>query len=251
MEHFASFDGTTIAYLDTGGVGAPVLLLHGFASDHVGNWVRPGVVDALIAAGRRVLAPDARGHGASEKPHDPERYADNAMSRDASALVDHLGLECVDVVGYSMGAIVSSRVARKDSRTRSLVLSGVGGRLASGRAVVNAGALADALLAEDLSGVPDVAARAFRRFADRTGADRAALAAMQTATRRHSIGRLDEITVPTLVLVGRGDTLAGDPADLAARINGARSAVVGGDHLTAMYDPAFAPTIVEFLASVP
>ena len=250
MEHFASFDGTGIAYLDAG-AGPPVLLLHGFASDHVGNWVRPGVVDALVAAGRRVIAPDARGHGASEKPHDPERYADNAMSRDASALVDHLGLGRVDVVGYSMGAIVSSRVARKDTRTRSLVLSGVGGRLAAGTAAVNANALADALLAEKQSDVKDIAARAFRRFADRTGADRVALAAMQRASRRHSVGRMAEISVPTLVLAGRRDTLAGDPTALAAHIDGARALVVGGDHLTAMYDAAFAPAIVEFLASVP
>ena len=62
METFRSFDGLEIAYLDAGR-GPAVILSHGFAADHRINWVVPGVVDALVASGRRVLAPDARGHG--------------------------------------------------------------------------------------------------------------------------------------------------------------------------------------------
>src|ERR1039458_3796179 len=59
-----------------------VILAHGFAADHRINWVVPGVVDALVAAGRRVLAPDARGHGRSAKPHDPAAPAGEATARD-------------------------------------------------------------------------------------------------------------------------------------------------------------------------
>jgi pimeloyl-ACP methyl ester carboxylesterase len=120
MDTFASFDDLDLAYLDEG-KGAPVVLLHGFAADHFSNWVATGVVDALVGAGRRVLAPDARGHGASAKPHDPSAYANDAMLRDVQSLMDHAALDHVDVVGYSMGAIVAGRprtAGAKGSLTR-------------------------------------------------------------------------------------------------------------------------------------
>src|SRR5689334_2913966 len=136
MDSFASFDGLPIAYLDAGARdGVCVLLLHGFAADHHANWVAPGVVDALVAAGYRVLAPDARGHGQSGKPHDPAAYEHDAMPRDARALLDHLAIDVVHVAGYSMGAMVSARLVSQEPRARSLVLGGVGGRLVEGRGV--------------------------------------------------------------------------------------------------------------------
>src|ERR1700722_17086264 len=105
VDRFESFDGVGIAYV-TAGSGPDVLLLHGFAADYPANWVAPGVVDALVGAGRRVIGFDARGHGQSDKPHDPAAYDNDAMTRDARGLLDHLGVERVDVVGYSMGALV-------------------------------------------------------------------------------------------------------------------------------------------------
>ena len=128
MKTFRSFDGLEIAYLDAGH-GPAVILSHGFAADHRINWVVPGVVDALVEAGRRVVAPDARGHGRSAKPHDPEAYAGDAMGRDIQALWDHLGLTQVDVVGYSMGSLVSARLVPLEPRAQSLILGGVGGRM--------------------------------------------------------------------------------------------------------------------------
>ena len=132
MDRFASFDGAGIAYL-TAGEGPDVLLLHGFAADHRVNWVAPGVVDALVAAGRRVIALDARGHGESDKPHDPDAYEDDAMARDARALLDHLGVDRVDVVGYSMGSLVSTRLVPDEARVRSCVLGGIGGKSRAAR----------------------------------------------------------------------------------------------------------------------
>src|SRR5688500_7194515 len=102
MDQAESFDGTTIAFRAEGD-GPTVLLLHGFAADHHLNWVGPGVFDAVVASGRRVIAPDARGHGRSDKPHDPAAYADDTMVRDVRAVLDHLAVESLDVVGYSMG----------------------------------------------------------------------------------------------------------------------------------------------------
>ena len=45
-------------------------------------------LEVLTAAGRRVIAPDARGHGRSEKPHDPSRYGEDRMARDLAVLLD-------------------------------------------------------------------------------------------------------------------------------------------------------------------
>jgi len=54
MTEFNSFDGTKIAY-ERDGDGFAVLLVHGFATDGYINWIRPGVVDALVGAGRSAV----------------------------------------------------------------------------------------------------------------------------------------------------------------------------------------------------
>ena len=209
MDRFASFDGLGIAYEITG-TGPDVLLLHGFAADHRINWVRPGVVGALAAAGRRVIAYDARGHGQSDKPHDPRAYEGDAMKRDAIALLDHLGVEHVDVVGYSMGALVSTRLVPEEPRARTCVLGGIGGRSRRGRVLSPEAraAIGDALTARR-AGTARPAARAFRVFADRTGADRDALAAVVRSDTLGVPKALDAIKVPTMVIAGDNDVQIG------------------------------------------
>lgn len=68
-----------------------MLLLHGFAADARLNWEGPGVVEALVARGRHVLALDARGHGSSDKPHDDALYGEPVMARDVRQLIDRAG----------------------------------------------------------------------------------------------------------------------------------------------------------------
>jgi pimeloyl-ACP methyl ester carboxylesterase len=249
MERFSSFDGTHIAYLDTGGAGDLVFLLHGFAADHRVNWVVPGVVKALETAGYRVIAPDARGHGQSDKPHDPASYGGDAMVHDVQALMDHLGATSVHVVGYSMGSLTSARLVPQEPRVRSLILGGVGGRLGAVRRSAARTGVAEALETDDPSTIAEPVARAFRKFADSTGADRLALAAIQRAPVGDA-AELDRIAVPTLVLTGDGDVLVGPPDELAARIPGAHAKVIKGDHLGAVNDPAFPVSIVDFIGSI-
>ena len=92
MSTFSSFDETELHYTDTGASYAPVVvLLHGFAADATSNWQKPGVIEALKAEGYRVITLDARGHGESQKPHDPAAYADEAMVRDVQSFLDFIG----------------------------------------------------------------------------------------------------------------------------------------------------------------
>jgi pimeloyl-ACP methyl ester carboxylesterase len=252
MSTFASFDGTKLAYESYGSEDdrPPVLLLHGFAADSHANWVRPHVVEALVGARRRVLALDARGHGNSEKPHDPAAYADDAMVRDAQALLDELRIEVVDVCGYSMGAMTTYALAAREPRARSAVLGGVGAKLGGPALAKRAPLIADALLVEDPSTIQSRTAAAFRAFADSTGADRKALAAIQRSRRSAPLPEGASIRVPTLVIAGDRDVLVGSPDELAARIPGATAAVVSGDHLGAVYDPKFREEIVAFLERI-
>ncbi|MET7419482.1 alpha/beta fold hydrolase [Dactylosporangium sp. NPDC005555] len=252
MDQFTSFDGAGIAYQVWGEPShlPPVVLHHGFVVDATTNFVAPGVVDALVAAGRRVVAPDARGHGASDKPHDAARYGELAMARDLGRLLDKLDLSTVDLVGYSMGAVVSAIFAAGDPRVRRLVLSGVGAGVAElgglDTRVMPPAELAAVLLTSSPAAIEASPAAAFRLLADAVGADRAALAAQVHAAHRSPIA-LDRITAPTLVLVGQDDVLAARPEVLAAAIPGARWRVVSGDHLTALRSPAYAPALIEFL----
>jgi pimeloyl-ACP methyl ester carboxylesterase len=255
VQSFTSWDDIRIAYQEWGVEGSvpspPVVLHHGFVADANANWVATGVVDALLAAGRRVIAPDARGHGSSEKPHDPARYGEERMARDLAVLLDTVGAEEVDLVGYSMGAIVSLLYASGGERVRRLVVGGVGsGVIECGgvdRRAVSNESIITALSAEDPASLSSPEASAFRRLADALGADRDALVAQASSIYRGDIA-LGCITAATLVLAGDADPLAVRPEVLAEAIPDATLRIVSGNHIEAIADPSFTRSIVDFLA---
>lgn len=246
MPTFASFDGTEL-WFDDQERGPAVVLLHGFAADSNINYVRPGVFDALLDEGFRVVATDFRGHGLSAKPHDPAAYADDALTRDVQALLDHLGIESVAVIGYSMGAGIALRLGATDPRVRAVVALGVGSASLE-RGTDDRPSVGDALLADDPETITDPLGRQFRRLADSIRADRLALAACMGTPHARVEHHLDAIAVPVLVVAGVDDELAGDPAGLADRIAGARALTVPGDHFTANAQPALQRAVLGFLA---
>jgi pimeloyl-ACP methyl ester carboxylesterase len=246
-------NGVAINYIDEG-AGPAIVLVHGFAAHLESNWRGPGIVDALLATGRRVVALDCRGHGKSAKPHDPEAYADNAMALDVIALMDHLRIAKADLLGYSMGGIISSwLLTNYEDRFRTVILSGIGDALVShGRDSwrERGEAMADAMESGSPAISADETARNFRILAERTGNDLSALAAMQRAPRRHSpVTDFSGVTIPVMVLLGEGDVLVGKADKLAAAITGSKLVYVPGDHLTAVVKPELKTAIVDFLAT--
>jgi len=241
-------DGVAINYIDEG-AGPPIVLVHGFASSLHGNWRAPGWIDALTGAGRRVVALDCRGHGRSGKPHDPAAYAGARMPDDVVALMDHLGIERADLMGYSMGGYISATLlTRYPQRFQSVVLAGIGDAVLRGWPRERSQAIAAAMTGQRVEGEQAEVAKGFRAFAQASGNDLDALAAMQRAGRSGLDGEaLRRATLPVLVVVGDKDTLVGTGAALAAAIPGARYVTVPGDHLTAVAAPEYKRAVTEFL----
>jgi len=98
-DHYFSSDGARIRFVDVG-VGEPLVLIHGFGGS-IDYWISAGTVNTLSKE-FRVIAMDCRGHGKSDKPHDPKRYGIR-MVTDVASLLEHLRLPKAHIVGYSMG----------------------------------------------------------------------------------------------------------------------------------------------------
>ncbi len=247
-------DGLELAYTDTPPAaevnGPPVILVHGFASSALVNWKQPGWVGLLSQSGRRVITLDNRGHGASAKPATPEAYATPRMAGDALRLLDDLGILQADVMGYSMGARISAFMALQAPGTvRRLVLGGLGIHLVEGVGLPMG--IADAMEAARLDDLADPMQRMFRAFAERTGADRPALAACIRGSRQVlTPAQIASITCPVLVAVGTLDPVAGDAHALAKLfIRGQALDILGRDHNLAVGDKNFKAAVVEFLNS--
>src|SRR3954453_835234 len=103
-------------YYETHGTGRPLVLLHG----GLGSGEMFGPVLSDFAADHQVILPDLQAHG---RTADIERPLETStMADDVAALIDHLGLGRVDVVGYSLGGGVAMQVAfRHPGKVRRLV----------------------------------------------------------------------------------------------------------------------------------
>ena len=240
-------DGVEIAFIDEGD-GDPVLLIHGFASNVATNWVDPGWVQVLTAAGYRVVAYDNRGHGRSAKLYATEDYGAPLMAEDARRLLDYLKIERADAIGYSMGARIAAFLTlAHPARVRSLVFGGLGLNMVRG--VAGTGPVARALEAKSIDEVANPTARTFRAFAEQTGSDLKALAAcIRSARAPITPEDLSRIQCPVLVVVGSADVIGGSAAGLAELIPGARALEIADrDHMKAVGDRAFKEAVLSFL----
>jgi len=223
---------------DAGAAGVPVLLVHGFGSDFELNWVRTGWTRAL--EGLPVLGCDLRGHGGSGKPHDPDAYTPAAFVGDLLALLDAVGIERADIVGYSLGARLAWELAlARPERVRRAVLAGFGPR--------------DAFAGTDLANLESDDSpfgRVYRSAAALPGGDSAALAACARGQAAHpfSTDPAPE-AVPMLLMAGEHDELAAGLEDLAVRVGGAVLRAPGRDHRTAVSAQRLKKGAAEFLTA--
>ena len=127
MEIFTAKDGRRLAYQDTGGDGPAVLCLAGLSR----NSRDFEALSAHLADRYRVLRLDSRGRGGSERAQDPlSEYLVPVEAGDALALLDHLRLEQVALIGTSRGGILSMAMAGgAPERIPAVVLNDVGARV--------------------------------------------------------------------------------------------------------------------------
>jgi pimeloyl-ACP methyl ester carboxylesterase len=246
LHRFQSFDGVSIGYRTLGDpAGWPTVMLHGFLASAESNWFLPGIAAVVAATGRRVIAPDLRGHGRSDAPSDPAAWPPDVLARDQEALVAHLHLSDYDLVGYSLGARTAVRMLTRGARPSKLVLAGMGER-----GLMEAGARAamfeDAIRHGEAARDPRAGRRVQAMMAAGGLKPEAMLGVLASfaATSAEAIAAID---VPTLVVAGQRDDDNGSVEALAAMMADARAVRVPGDHLSAVMEPALAETIVGFL----
>jgi pimeloyl-ACP methyl ester carboxylesterase len=239
-------EGVHLRYVTVGPeTGRPIVLVHGFCSDYELNWVGSRWQETMVGAGRRVLGLDCRGHGHSDKPHDPAAYRLSTMAGDVVRLLDHLDVEAADYLGYSMGARIGlEAAARHAGRLGRVVLGGLGRVGATGKAEV---------IARRMRGdesVNDPAAESFYRFAvARPVNDLEALACCILGQQLDPPPDLDSIQVPVAVMAGDQDPIARDAPELANQIPGARYVPIGGrNHMNAVPARHFKAAALEFLS---
>lgn len=238
--------GVRINYLLTGPpTGRPTLLVHGFASSYALNWVGSRWQETLVADGRLVVGLDLRGHGQSDKPHEPSAYGQH-LATDVINLLDHVEIAEADYVGYSMGARIGLQtVLHHPERIGRAVLGGLGGLGAWSKAQAVAGRL------RGDESITDPVAQFFHAFATlrNQSNDLEALAACITGPPMTVTDQeLARIRNPVLLVVGDKDPLARGARALADTIPSSEYLELPGrDHMTAVVARAFKEHAVEFL----
>ena len=256
-EALADLPGVRIRYVDTGGGGAAVVLMHS-ATGHSGVWEHQ--LRAFTGAGLRVVAHDRRGWGRSVV--DPAGPQPGTAADDLRALADHLGLDRFHLVGTAAGGIASLDFALSfPDRLRSLVVANsIGGvqdedYLALGRRLrppqfdalpPELRELGPAYRAGDPEGT--------RRWIEleRLSRPNGPMSPAQGMRNRITFAELERLAVPTLLLTGGADLYTPPPvlALFAARIKGAESVLIPDVGHSAYWEApdAFNRSVVTFIA---
>ncbi|WP_030241324.1 alpha/beta fold hydrolase [Streptomyces sp. NRRL S-350] len=246
VRHFPGRDGTRLAYRETG-TGRPLVLLHGFFSSGLRNWVRSGFSAALAERGHRLILPDLRAHGDSAAPRDAAHYPPDVLTDDALALIEHLELADYDLGGYSLGARTVVRMLVRGAAPRRAVIAGQGLREVTGHGGTVARHLRH-VFGNLGTFEPGSAEWKAERWLIETGGDPQALLHVLDSVVDTSAGTLTGIRVPALVVVGADDDRDGSAEALAGALPDGTHAVVPGNHTTAITAPELAEAVAGFLA---
>ena len=227
MPYLERDNDVRIYFEDSGGSGLPILLAHGFGAA-TGMW------DGQVAAFSdryRLIRWDMRGHGRTECPEDLGHFSQDATADDMRGLLDHLNIEKAVIGGHSLGGFMTLAFnVRYPERVAALILQGCGpgyrsdkARLAwNERAESRARSLEDGGLAA-LGGTGEVGASVQGTAQGLALAARGILSQVDARV----IDSLTGITVPTLIIIGDGDSNYLQGSDyMAARIPGAVNVLV-------------------------
>lgn len=245
-EYFESFDGTRLA-VHRHGNGRPFVLLHGLFSSAQMNWVKFGHAALLAENGFECLMPDWRVHGDSDAPTDPALYTPGVLVRDALHIVQVLGLEDYDLVGFSLGARTAASAVIAGLSPRRLVLGGMGIEGLSNWRKRSA-FFVDMIDRFDSIKRGDPAFLA-KSFMQQQGIDPVAARLLLTrGVEDVALADLAKITMPTLVLIGDEDHDNGSPEMLRDALPDATMAVIPGNHMGSVTKKDMGRAILDFLA---
>lgn len=267
VDHVFDSSGVKIRYV-TAGKGEAVVLIHGWMGDS-SMWGTDGKGNTRLnsAEGFQAIALDCRGHGKSDKPHDPEKYGPE-LAADVVRLLDHLEIERAHLIGYSSGAFIAGKVAATHPERVLSVIYGGQAPVITGavkptdfseceifaKAVDEGGDLGSYVIAITPEGRPKPTreqAQAYAKFMF-NGKDVKALAVAGSSFKELAVSADDlrKCQAPILFIHGGNES-----AHVKRRVamvrellgRGEVRIVDGGDHMTALAKPEFGTAIVEFL----
>ena len=262
-------NGVKIRYV-TEGTGEPVVLIHGWMADSsMWGQDRSGNTKLSGADGFQLIALDCRGHGKSDKPHEPEKYGPE-MAADVVRLLDHLKIEKAHLIGYSSGAFIAGKVAATHpERILSIVYAGQAPVITeamkpSDFSEVDVFAKAvdegKGLGAYIIEAIPDGDPKPVEEFANAIAnslfgdKDVKAFAAAGRSFKNLdvTVEQLAKCTAPILFIHGGNESnhVKNRVATVRGLLGRGEVRIVeGGDHMTTLVKPEFASAVLEFLRS--
>lgn len=241
---FLASDGVRVAWREIG-EGRPLILIHGYFSEADTNWIKFGHAALLAEAGYRVIMPDLRAHGLSDKPHDVALYPKDILADDQFALIDHLGLTDFDLGGYSLGGRTVARMLARGCRPGRAIISGMGlqGLTITEKRGNHFRHVLDNIGSHE-RGSPAWMAEAFLK---NTGGDPVALRLILDSFVDTSEDELRAIETPVAVICGTEDEDNGSAAALAETLPRGKVFPVPGNHMSAVVKPELGQAMVAAL----
>ncbi|HVU31316.1 MAG TPA: alpha/beta fold hydrolase [Sphingomicrobium sp.] len=246
VHYWTASDGVKLAYHELG-EGPVVILLHGLFSDANMNWIRFGHASRIAAEGFRLIMPDLRAHGLSERPHGEEFYPKGILARDLQELVALLGIGDFDLGGFSLGARTTVEAVGEGLRPRRAILGGAG--LEGLRNWKNRKTFfleAIEMFDHAQRGDPHWLSIQFMKS---QRVDRVAAAELLESFEDAFVGWLNAFTMPTLVVCGSEDHDNGSAEELANVLPNAIFEEVPGTHMSSVTKPELGEAIARFLVA--
>jgi pimeloyl-ACP methyl ester carboxylesterase len=242
-QFFTASDGVNIHYFELGSRGTPVILIHGYTANAEGKWIKPNIAQTL-AKNHRVIAVDARGHGKSDKPHDPMKYGPR-MATDVVELMDHLEIPRAHIHGYSMGGSMLAQIlARNPDRLITAIFGGSGPQETDPNWVAQVPKDVDPPAANDPN------APRGENWSSYPGFDRAALDAVQKYPWKPEDRAIDlaKVKVPVAQIIGSLDRPNARTHRVKREVKGAAITIIPGEtHGSVHLNPQYTATLAKFI----